>query len=60
MIINVYIPENDSKVIEKLKWLSSNQRRSFSFVIREALEYYLLNFARVKGEELHNNTKKEV
>ena len=41
MIINVYLPDQDSKIVDKLKTISDNKRRSFSFIVREALEYYL-------------------
>lgn len=41
MIINVYLPDQDAKMIDKLKSISDHKRRSFSFIVREALEYYL-------------------
>ena len=58
MIINFYIPENDAKIIDTLRAVSGQKKRSFSFVVREALEYYLLNVLRMKDQELHH-TKKE-
>lgn len=58
MIINIYIPESDSRLIEKIKSISGQKRRSFSFVIREALEHYLLNHETgVRDDE--PNKKKE-
>ena len=58
MIINFYLPENDQKLIDVLKNVSDQKRRSFSFVVREALEYYLVNVLRIKEQDIHN-TKKE-
>lgn len=42
MIINFYLPDQDAQLVDKLKSISDQKRRSFSFVVREALEYYLL------------------
>lgn len=58
MIINFYLPENDSKLIEHLKIASGQKKRSLSFIVREALEYYLLNVLSVKESDLHK-TKRE-
>ncbi|MCD4814247.1 hypothetical protein K8S19_11220 [bacterium] len=54
MIINFYLPENDSKIVDLLKSVSDEKRRSFSFIVREALEHYLLNVQRVKAEDIHS------
>lgn len=45
MIINFYIPDQDAKLVDKLKSISNRKRRSFSFVVREALEHYLYSAA---------------
>jgi hypothetical protein len=42
MIINVYIPDYEEKLINQIRQISENRRRSFSFVVREALESFLL------------------
>lgn len=54
MIINFYLPDQDSKLVDKLKSISDQKRRSFSFVVREALEYYL------HSSRLKNNKRKEM
>ncbi|MCK5241144.1 hypothetical protein KAR34_01715 [bacterium] len=59
MIINFYLPENDQKLIDVLKNVSDQKRRSFSFVVREALEYYLVNVLRIKEQDIHNTKKEE-
>ena len=59
MIINFYLPENDSKLIDLLKSVSDQKKRSFSFIVREALEYYSVNFLRMKDQDLHNIKKEE-
>jgi hypothetical protein len=59
MIINFYLPENDSKIVDVLKSVSDQKRRSFSFIVREALEYYLINFVRMKDQDIHNTKKEE-
>ncbi|MBN1596317.1 hypothetical protein JW933_10365 [candidate division FCPU426 bacterium] len=59
MIINFYLPENDSRIIDLLKNVSEQKRRSFSFVVREALEHYLLDVLRLKAADLHH-TQREV
>ncbi len=41
MIVNFYLSDQDSELVNKLKSISDKKRRSFSFVVREALEYYL-------------------
>lgn len=41
MIVNFYLPDQDAELVNKLKNISGKKRRSFSFVVREALEYYL-------------------
>jgi hypothetical protein len=51
MIFNVYLPENDRKLIEQLKSISERKRRSLSFLVREALEFYLLDAAKHRAEE---------
>lgn len=58
MIINFYLPDNDAKLIDKLKSISGSKRRSFSFVVREALEYYLLS-SEPKSETNNPNQKRE-
>jgi predicted DNA-binding protein len=50
MIINFYLPENDSRLIDQLKNVSEQKRRSFSFIVREALEYYLLDVLKCRGK----------
>jgi hypothetical protein len=41
MIVNVYISDTDTRLIENLRSISGQERRSLSFIIREALEFYL-------------------
>lgn len=41
MILNCYIPENDSRLINQIKLISAQKKRSFSYIVREALEMYL-------------------
>lgn len=55
MIINFYLSDQDSKLVDKLKSISDKKRRSFSFVVREALEYYL-HSSRLKAD----NKRKEM
>jgi hypothetical protein len=59
MIINFYLPENDSRIIDLLKNASSKKKRSFSFMVREALEYYLANVLRMNEADTHNTKKEE-
>jgi len=59
VIINFYLPENDSKLVDLLKTVSDQKRRSFSFVVREALEYYLVNVLRMKDEDIHKSKKED-
>lgn len=49
MIFNFYIPEGDRRLLEELKVISDQKRRSLSFVVREALELYLLGFSARKS-----------
>ncbi len=58
MIINFYLPETDVRLIAKLKRFSSEQRRSFSFVVREALEAYLLGMAARKAKTIQPRRKR--
>jgi hypothetical protein len=51
MIFNIYLPENDRRLIEQLKSISEKKRRSLSFLMREALEFYLLEAAKRREEE---------
>lgn len=55
MILNLYLPETDRRLLEQLKSISERKRRSLSFLVREALEVYLLDAARHKerDEEPH-------
>ncbi len=57
MIINFYLPENDSKLIDQLKNVSEQKKRSFSFIVREALDYYLLYVLRSREQ---NPTKRRM
>ncbi len=41
MIINFYIPPKEKSLIEGIRKVSEQKRRSFSYIIREALEFYL-------------------
>jgi hypothetical protein len=41
MIINFYISDQDTRLIDRLKVISEEKNRSISFVIREALESYV-------------------
>ncbi len=56
MIINFYLPENDSKLIDQLKNVSEQKKRSFSFIVREALDYYLSYVLR--GREQNPNKRR--
>jgi hypothetical protein len=40
MSVNFYTSEQDQKLIEKIRIISQEQRRSFSYIVREALELY--------------------
>jgi hypothetical protein len=51
MIFNVYLPESDRRLIEQLKSISTRKRRSLSFLVREALEFYLLDTAKHRLDE---------
>jgi predicted transcriptional regulator len=41
MIINFYISDQHTRLLDQLKLLSEEKKRSVSYVIREALESYL-------------------
>jgi len=59
MIINFYLPESDAKLIDHLRSVSGQKRRSLSFIVREAIEYYLLNVLHLKADDLHPNKEGE-
>jgi predicted DNA-binding protein len=59
MIINFYLPESDSRLIDHLRSVSGQKKRSLSFIVREALEYYLLNVLHLKEDELHKKKEGE-
>ncbi len=46
MILNFYLPESDQRLLDQIRRISENRRRSLSFVVREALESYCLAAAR--------------
>ncbi len=48
MIINFYISDHESRLIDQLKLISEEQKRSLSYLIREALESYLDDSAKLK------------
>lgn len=58
MIINFYLPETDQRLIEKLRKFSAVQRRSFSFIVREALEAYLRGLAARKTKPIAARRKR--
>ncbi len=62
MIVNFYLPDSDSKLLDSLKSISGQKRRSVSYIVREALEYYLLhaqNAQRAQVAGRHLKIKKE-
>jgi len=59
MIVNFYLPESDTKLLELVKTISGQKRRSVSYVLREALEYYLLHVQRSQVAVRHPKSKKE-
>lgn len=58
MIINFYIRENEVNLIETLKSISEREKRSFSFIIREALEHYLRTSLAAKGRKSKSARRK--
>jgi hypothetical protein len=62
MIVNFYLPDSDTKLLELVKSISGQKRRSVSYVVREALEYYLLHAQRAQRAQVagrHLKSKKE-
>ena len=59
MIINFYLPENDSRIVDMLKNVSGQKKRSFSYIVREALEYYLLHEMKVKTDDLQKKRRRK-
>lgn len=62
MIVNFYLPDSDSKLLELVKSISGQKKRSVSYVVREALEYYLLHAQHPQRAQVaarHLKSKKE-